>query len=84
MTVMKIKLDPFERELILRYGYPFSELQSQLKNLSNSERPAIITFSRLDLDMVTGDLPRSINHGEVPRSLFDAVDDLCSRLELHL
>lgn len=81
---MKIELDSFERELILKYGYPFPELQSQLKDLANSKRPANITFSSLDIDMVTGDLSRSINHGEVPDALLDAVDALCSRLEVYL
>ncbi len=81
---MKIELDPLERELILKYGYPFPQLQSQLESVSGSGRPERVTFTRLDLDMVTGDLARSINHGDVPGALFDAVDALCSRLEVHL
>lgn len=79
--VVKIALNPFERELILEYGYPSGELRSQLKKLSNSERPESISFESVDLDMVTGDLSRSINHGEVPNMLLDEVDALCSRLE---
>jgi len=81
---MKIKLDQFERELILKYGYPFPELREKLKSLANSEQPESITLSRVDIDMITGDLSRSINHGEVPEFLLDEVDALCQRLEVYL
>ncbi len=82
--MVEVELDPFERELILKYGYPFPDLQSRLEALSGSRRPEVVAFSSLDVDMVTGDLSRSINHGEVPDRLLDAVDCLCSRLEVHL
>ena len=81
---MKIELDPSERELILKYGYPSPELQLQLKDLSNSERPETVTFSKIDINFVTGDLSRSMNHGEVPTGLIDEVDALCARLEVYL
>ena len=79
-----LDLDPFERELVLRYGYPSPELQSRLRVLSNSGRSEIITFDSFDIEMVSGDLARSMNHGEVPRAHIDAVYDLCSRLEVYL
>ncbi len=53
----------------------------------SDRRPAqdcLYLINRIDLDMVTGDLARSINHGDLPGALFDAVDALCSRLEVHL
>ncbi len=81
--MVKIELDPFERELILKFGYPSPGLKTQIERIPNS-RAGKVSFDRVDIHLMTGDLSRSINHGEVPNKLIDAVDALCGQLEAYL
>ncbi len=81
---IELELDPFERKLILKYGHPFSELESQLKDLSRSERSENIAFTKTDIDMVSGQLSISMNHGDAPGPSFEAINALCERLEVYL
>ncbi len=59
-----ITLSQWERHLILKYGYPWESLKDQLTEFRNQKRDRVVAFSSLDLEMVTGDLSRTINHGE--------------------
>ena len=76
----RIELTPEERELILRYGYPFDRLARALRRHSSSEAIRTISMSQFELDMLIGELSRSFNHGECSQDE-DAVIDLCERLE---
>lgn len=80
----KIKLSPFERQLILKYGCLLPGMKTKLKRFEDSDESKVITFTSFDLDMVSGDLSRSLNHGQVPSKLIDAVDELCCRLEAEM
>ena len=61
---ISITLSHWERHLILKYGYPWGSLKDQLTEFRNQKRDRVVEFSSSDLDMVTGDLSRTINHGE--------------------
>lgn len=76
----RIQLTPEERELILRYGYPFDRLARALRRHSSSEAIRTISMSSFELDMLIGELSRSFNHGECGHDE-EAVIDLCERLE---
>ena len=76
----RIQLTPEERELILRYGYPFDRLARVLRRHSSREAIRTISMSSFELDMLIGELSRSFNHGECGQDE-EAVIDLCERLE---
>lgn len=76
----RIQLTPEERELILRYGYPFDRLARALRRHSSSEAIRTISMSSFELDTLIGELSRSFNHGECGQDE-EAVIDLCERLE---
>jgi hypothetical protein len=76
----RIQLTPEERELILRHGYPFDRLAGALRRHSSIEAIKTISMSAFELDMLIGELSRSLNHGECGQDE-DAVIALCERLE---
>jgi len=76
----RIQLTPEERELILKYGYPFDRLAKSLRRHVSSEAIKTISMSAYELEMLIGELSRSFNHGECHRDE-DAVIELCDRLE---
>jgi hypothetical protein len=78
-----ISLSHWERELILKYGYPFEELREQLIAFKNQRRNRLVEFSKFDLEMTIGDLSRTINHGGAD-GLEVALDDVASMLEMEL
>jgi hypothetical protein len=69
-----------ERELILKHGYPFDRLARSLRRHSSTEAIKTISMSAYELEMLIGELSRSLNHGECGKDE-DAVIDLCDRLE---
>lgn len=78
---LEIELLPEERELILQYGYPFSDAKEQLKKHASSPDVEVLVISRFYLQQMLGDLAYSINKrtkGKVQRAL----NDLCDRLEM--
>ena len=76
----RIQLTPEERELILKYGYPFDRLAKSLRRHVSSEAIKTISMSAYELEMLIGELSRSFNHGACRRDE-DAVIELCDRLE---
>ena len=76
----RIELRREERELILKHGYPFDRLAKSLRRHSSTEAVKTIMMSAYELDMLIGELSRSLNHRECGRDE-DAVIDLCDRLE---
>lgn len=76
----RIQLTPEERELLLKHGYPFDRLAKSLRRHASSPAITTILMSAYELEMLIGELSRSINHGERGQDE-DAVIDLCNRLE---
>ncbi len=78
---IEIELLPEERELLLKYGYPFQAARSQLEACSASPDVEVLTISRFYLNQLIGDLSYSINKrtkGRIQRELIE----LCERLEI--
>ena len=78
---IEIELLPEERELLLKYGYPFPDAKKQLQGFSSSPYVEVLTISSFYLDQMIGDLSYSINKrtkGRVQRDLHE----LCDRLEM--
>jgi hypothetical protein len=76
-----IQLTPEERDLILRYGYPFEQIEQALMAVSSSERVETVSLDTYELDLLIGDLCRSVNHGEGGRAVQGQLNELCDRLE---
>jgi hypothetical protein len=78
---IEIELLPEERELLLKYGYPFQDAKAQLLKYASSSDVEILTITPFYLNQMIGDLSYSINKrtkGKIQRSLLD----LCDRLEI--
>lgn len=75
-----IQLTPTERSLLLRYGYPFAQIECALKAYSASTEIETVPMDRFELERLIGDLSRSINDlngGKLQGQLLA----LCDRLE---
>ena len=75
---MKLSLDEFERQLLLKYGYPSESAKRKVAG----KGPIVV--ERFEVELMVGDLSRSMNHGEVPDQLLEEVDALATRLEWEL
>ena len=75
-----IQLTPKERSLLLRYGYPFEQIEQALKARESSREIEIIPMDRFELEHPIGDVCRSINHMTIGRTQ-DQLLDLCDRLD---
>jgi hypothetical protein len=77
---IEMELTPAERSLLLRYGYPFAQIERALKACSASNAIEIVPLDRDKLERLIGDLCYSINHLK-PGALQDQLLALCDRLE---
>ena len=75
-----IELTPEERSLLLRYGYPFEQIEQSLKACESSHEIKIVPMDRFELERLIGDMCRSINHMKSGATQ-DQLLDLCDRLE---
>lgn len=78
---IKVQLLPEERQLILKYGYPFERIEAALLKVADSARIEIVPMDEFELGQLIGDLCRSFNHDEVPRRFQDEIIELTDRLE---
>lgn len=77
--VIEVQLTPQERQLILRYGYPFDRIEQALLACSKSQIE-VVPLDAFEFKQLIGDLSISINdmrRGRLQEELFD----LCDRLE---
>ena len=77
---IEVQLTPEERSLILRYGYPFEQIEQALKACGSSRQIEVIPMDPFELERLIGDLCSSINNmngGALQHKLLD----LCDRLE---
>lgn len=81
---LTITLDWFERDLILRYGYPFDEIAAPLKAKRERRGNVRVTATLFDWEQVLGDLSRSLNHDQVPDELFDEVNAVADMIEFEV
>jgi hypothetical protein len=76
-----IELTPIERSLLLRYGYPFDQIEQALRACSASKAIETVPMDRFELERLIGDLSCTINDlngGKVQDQLLE----LCERLEM--
>ena len=77
---VEVQLTPDERSLLLRYGYPFEQIEQALKACESSRDIEIIPMDTFELERLIGDLCISINKMN-GGALQDRLLDLCDRLE---
>ena len=75
-----IQLTAEERSLLLRYGYPFAQIEQALKACEASRDIEIVPMDRFELERLIGDMSYSINH-KTSGSTQNQLLDLCDRLE---
>lgn len=78
--MIDIQLTPEERSLLMRYGYPFEQIEQALKACESSRDIEIVPMDSFELERLIGDVCRSINQmksGATQNQLLD----LCDRLE---
>lgn len=76
---IEMTLTPKERSLLLRYGYPFPEIQSALQACSRSKKIETVPISRFELEQLIGNLCYSINRakpGKLQNELWTSVTGL--------
>jgi len=76
----RIELTIEQRELLLKYGYPFERLESSLRRWPRTQAIRRVQMSRFELQQLIGELSRSYNHDQTGSDC-DAVLDLCDHLE---
>ena len=77
---IEIQLTPEERSLLLRYGYPFEQIENALKAGESSDDIEIVPMDSFELERLIGDVCRSINQMDGGPTQ-DQLLDLCDRLE---
>ena len=77
---INIQLTPEERSLLLRYGYPFEQIEQALNACESSREIEIVPMDRFELERLIGDMCRSINQMKSGATQ-DQLLDLCDRLE---
>ncbi len=75
-----IQLTPEERSLLLRYGYPFEQIEQALNACESSREIEIVPMDRFELERLIGDVCRSIKQMKGGATQ-DQLLDLCDRLE---
>jgi len=75
-----IQLTSEVRSLLLRYGYPFEQIEHAWKACGASPDIEIIPMDCFDLERLIGDVCRSISHMKGD-ALQNQLLDLCDRLE---
>jgi hypothetical protein len=78
---VQIRISGREVKLILKYGYPFPEQAELLKPLSDKKGLHEISIGQYWLELIIGDLCRSIREVE-NYSLQEELDALCDSLEI--
>ena len=77
---IKVQLTVGERSLILRHGYPFDRLARALNAAAKSEAIKTIGIRTDEMEMLIGELSRTINHNEAGADEEDLLA-LCDRLD---
>ncbi len=69
-----------DRDLIRDHGYPFPEIQAALDAVPESDGVAVVTCVRFYVELLLGDLARSINDS-TDFDLQDRLNELYERIE---
>jgi hypothetical protein len=80
-ATIDIQLTPKERALILSHGYPFDQIKNALMAVASSKEVETVSLDVYEVDLLIGDLCRSINHEEGGLAVQSQLDELCDRIE---
>ncbi len=83
-VVLKIVLTRRERMLILKYGYPFEEIERQLRDASGKRGRVTIQDKPFWWGQVVGNLSISVNEDVEDQRLLEELCELCDLIEAHL
>ena len=78
--LIEIELTREERSLLLRYGYPFEQIENALKACEGSDAIEVVAMDSFYLEKLIGDLCYSINRMK-SGALQNQLLHLCDRLE---
>ena len=79
--MLRIQLLREERDLLLKYGYPFERLSKALHRWPSGTDFRRVGMHDHELSHLIGELSRSIADDVAPRNEEAALIDLCDRLE---
>lgn len=82
--MISVFFSEYQRELILKYGYPFEELQKQLEKAKSVSSDVKISDDVYWWECLAGDLSISLNEGSVPDRLIEDVNEIAEIVELHI
>lgn len=80
MKSIRFRLSPAERELILKYGYPFDEFEAKLRACADNRKSVSFSLDSFMFERLLGDLARSAND-TTDSALNDQLNELCDFLE---
>lgn len=80
-ATINVQLVREDRDLILKYGYPFEQIKASLREFPAGHDYATIPMPRFELKHLIGDLCRSLNHDEIEPAHMQTVIELIDRLE---
>ena len=84
---ISIELEPVEREAILKYGYPFDDLEGELKKHQSVDSEVVVEASFFDWEQAVGQLSISVNHNgrdgnsKLQESTLLMLDEVASLIE---
>lgn len=82
--VLTIKLTAREPKLILRYGYPFDEIDRQLRSSCTKRGRVGISDAAYWWEQVVGNLAITVNEDVEDEELLGELNELCDKIESYL
>jgi hypothetical protein len=76
--VLTIRLTSRERELILKYGYPFEGIEHQLRSSCTKRGRVEISDTAYWWEQIVGNLSISVNEDVEEGDLLEELDELCN------
>jgi hypothetical protein len=80
---IKIRLTRYQRDLLLKYGYPFDEMEAQLLAASE-KKEAIIGDESYWWEQVLGNLSFSARKKNLSDSLIEDIDELMTLIDFEM
>jgi hypothetical protein len=78
---VRVELTPAERELMVKYGHPLSQIESALQAVASSRAIENVELSTFQLDRLIADICYFVEEDDVSRSVRNKAYALCERLE---
>lgn len=79
--LIELELTGAEAKLVLKYGYPFSEIEPIFESIAGKRGWHCIQVDRYWQEMLAGDLARSIRESN-SEALIHKLDTICTTIEI--